>query len=211
RQRVRTPCYGASKDLSREPLLFTYQGPRCATVLVLCPQSCRRRLNMANGQSGSPRNLGDPAVSSATSRPELPGYQLQAAAAQSSAGERSERVDARGTAKRRQRSAAGRAAGSHSALIVPTKLANGPRPEPGEESEASDHGTLLRNTTNASKFDHRVHQTGADSRAGETVAADGVHLAGLPDGHRLVEGSVPAHPQGRRRGRGRGERGRIRA
>jgi hypothetical protein len=38
-------------------------------------------------------------------------------------------------------------------LIVPTKLANGPRPEPGEGSEASDHGTLLRNTTNASKFD----------------------------------------------------------
>src|SRR5262245_48905254 len=99
---------------------------------------------MANGQSGSPRNLGDPVVSSTTSRPELPGYQLQAPAAHSSAGERKERVNAGGTAKRRQRSAAGRAAGSHSALIVPAKLANGPRPEPGEGSEASDHGPRSR-------------------------------------------------------------------
>src|SRR5262249_56654995 len=55
RPRVRTPCYGASKDLSREPLLFTYQGPRCGTVLVWCAQSYRRRLNMANGNGGSPR------------------------------------------------------------------------------------------------------------------------------------------------------------
>ena len=36
----------------------------------------------------------DPAVSSATSRPELPGDQLQAPAAHSSAGERKERVNA---------------------------------------------------------------------------------------------------------------------
>ena len=49
----------------------------------------------------------------------------------------------RGTTKRRQRSAVGWAAGSHSALIVPAKLANGSRPEPGEGSEASDHGTPL--------------------------------------------------------------------
>jgi hypothetical protein len=31
---------------------------------------------------------------------------------------------------------------------------------------------LLRNTTNASKFERRVHETGADSSVGETVAAD---------------------------------------
>src|SRR5215469_12590200 len=36
-----------------------------------------------------------------------------------------------GTAKRRQRSAAGWAAGSHSALIVPMKLANGPHRSQG--------------------------------------------------------------------------------
>ena len=43
---------------------------------------------------GFPRNLGDPVVSSAKSRPELPGDQLQASAAHSSAGERKERVNA---------------------------------------------------------------------------------------------------------------------
>ena len=68
---------------------------------------------------------------------------------------------------------------------------------------------LLRNTANASKFDHRVNETGADSRVGETVAADGVHFAGLPDGHRLAERSLPAHPQGRGRGRGRHDRRRT--
>jgi hypothetical protein len=54
------------------------------------------------------------------------------------------------------------------------KLANGPRPEPGEGSEASDHGTLLRNTANASKFDQRVHETATDSNSGETIAADAI-------------------------------------
>jgi hypothetical protein len=49
----------------------------------------------------------------------------------------------RGTAKRRQRSAAGGTAGSHSVLIVPMKLANGSRPEPVEGSETSDHGTAF--------------------------------------------------------------------
>src|SRR3954447_17674745 len=45
-------------------------------------------------QWGFSRNLGDPVVSSAKSRPELPGYQLQAPAAHSSVGERNERVNA---------------------------------------------------------------------------------------------------------------------
>jgi len=43
---------------------------------------------------GFPRNLGDPVVSSAKSRPELPGDQLQASTAHSSAEERKERVNA---------------------------------------------------------------------------------------------------------------------
>ena len=43
---------------------------------------------------GFPRNLGVPVVSSAMSRPEIPGVQLQASAAHSSAGERNERVNA---------------------------------------------------------------------------------------------------------------------
>jgi hypothetical protein len=94
RQRARTPCYSAPKDLSWEPLLFTYRGTRRCAVPVWCQWSCRRRLNTANGQSVFRRNLGDLAVSSATSRPEPPGHQLQATAAHSSAAEREEGVDA---------------------------------------------------------------------------------------------------------------------
>ena len=50
-------------------MLFGYQGPCRGTAMVWCPQSCRRRLTMANGHLGFPRNLGDPVVSSASSRP----------------------------------------------------------------------------------------------------------------------------------------------
>ena len=49
----------------------------------------------------------------------------------------------RGTAKRRKRSAAGWAAGSHSVLIIPLKLANSPLMEPVEGSETPGHGTVL--------------------------------------------------------------------
>jgi hypothetical protein len=49
----------------------------------------------------------------------------------------------RGTTKRRKRSAVGWAAGSHSALIVSTKLANGSQPEPVERSEAPDYRTVF--------------------------------------------------------------------
>ena len=41
------------------------------------------------------RNLGDPVASSATSRPEIPGYQLQALAVHSSVEERNRRVQPR--------------------------------------------------------------------------------------------------------------------
>src|SRR5262249_54570640 len=68
---------------------------------------------------------------------------------------------------------------------------------------------LLRNTTNASKFDKRVHETGADSSAGEASAVDGVHLASLPDGHGLAHGSVPAYTQGWRSRGGRSDGGRV--
>src|SRR5262245_66292940 len=58
RQRVRKPCYGASKVLSQEPLPFDDQGPCRGTVGVWCPRSCRRRCGTCeNGQSGFPKNL----------------------------------------------------------------------------------------------------------------------------------------------------------
>ena len=88
------------------------------------------------------RNLGEPVVSSAISRSELPGHQLQAMAAHSSATERKQRVDPRyrqavvtkrgGTGGRNQ-----------SVLIVPLKLANSTQLEPVEGSETSSHGTVI--------------------------------------------------------------------
>ena len=107
-----------------------------ATVLPASTEHGKRTIGVSRELGRSCRLLSDIPAG-------VPGDQLQASAAHSSAGERTERVNAGGTAKRRQRSAAGRAAGCHSALIVPAKLANGPRPEPGEGSEASDHGTTL--------------------------------------------------------------------
>src|SRR4051812_3211417 len=68
---------------------------------------------------------------------------------------------------------------------------------------------FLGNTPNASKFDQRVNETGTDSRVGETVAADGIHLTGLSAGHRVAEGSIP-NAQGRCGGRRWNNRGGIR-
>src|SRR5262249_14525611 len=70
---------------------------------------------------------------------------------------------------------------------------------------------VMLKTPNASKFDNRVHETATASGVGETSATDGIHLAGLPDGHRLAEGSLPAHPQGWRSWCGRHNRGGLRA
>ncbi len=80
--------------------------------------------NMSKRIIGFSENLGDPVVSSANSRLELPGYQLQASAV-ALVRRGAKRTSAiRGTTKRRQRSAVGWAAGSHSTLIVPRKPGN---------------------------------------------------------------------------------------
>ncbi len=101
--------------------------------------------------------------------------------------ERSKSECSRGTAKRRKRSAAGRPAGSRSALIVPKKPGNSAREDPGDGKRGiGNMDSLLGNTTNAWKFDERIHETATDSRTGETIAADGIHFAGLSDGHRLA-------------------------
>jgi hypothetical protein len=89
-----------------------------------------------------PRNLGEPVVSSAESRLEIPGYQLQALAAHSSAMERKQRV-----APRYRRAVATKRGGmsdrSQSVLIVPSKVANSTQLEPVEGSETSSHGTAI--------------------------------------------------------------------
>ena len=118
RQRVRKPCYGASKDPSREPWPFDNPGPRRGTVAVWCPRSCRRRCGTcANGQSRVPKNLGEPVVSSVE-----PGWSYRVTNSRPQRRTRPPRSEKnecnRGTAQRRQRSTAERAAGSHSALIV---------------------------------------------------------------------------------------------
>jgi hypothetical protein len=79
------------------PIVGAFAFPTSGAMLRhrngLVPQSRRGRLNMGKRTSGFPRNLGGPVVSSVQSRLELPGYQLQASAAHSSAGDRTERVN----------------------------------------------------------------------------------------------------------------------
>jgi hypothetical protein len=64
--------------------------------------------------------------------------------------------------------------------------------EAGERSPCGPRGgkrgiesmeLLLGDTTNAWKFDKRIHETATDSRVGETLAVDGIHFPGLSDGH----------------------------
>ncbi len=91
---------------------------------------------------GSPGTWENPVCSSVNSRPEIPGDQLQALAAHSSARERKQRVQPR-YRQAKETKCGGMAAGRHSVLIVPTKLANSTRLEPAEESEAPIHGTVF--------------------------------------------------------------------
>jgi len=81
-----------------------------------------------------------------------PGQQLRASAAHSSAGERRGRVDARGTAQRRPRSAAGWAAGGRSALRVPWKRGNSPRRTPWREARRQSADPTEGNRLNPSRF-----------------------------------------------------------
>ena len=89
---------------------------------------------------GVPQELGSSCRFLGISRLEPPGDQLQASGGALVRRRSKPNECNRGTAKRRQRSAAGGTAGSHSVLIVPTKLANSPRPEPVEGSETPDYG-----------------------------------------------------------------------
>ena len=91
---------------------------------------------------GSPGTWENPVRSSANSRLETPGYQLQALAAHSSARERRERVQPR-YRQTKETKCGGMAAGRHSVLIVPMKLANSTQLEPVEESETPIHGTVF--------------------------------------------------------------------
>jgi hypothetical protein len=91
---------------------------------------------------GSPGTWENPVRSSANSRLETPGHQLQALAAHSDAREQRQRVHPR-YRQAKETKCGGTAAGRHSVSIVPTKLANSSRLEPVEESETPIHGTVF--------------------------------------------------------------------
>ena len=70
--------------------------------------------------------------------------------------------------------------------------------------------SLLGYAPDTWRFDERIDETTTDSRDGETIAADGIHFAGLSDGHRLAENGLPSNAQGRSAGRGRTDLDRVR-
>src|SRR6516225_9938058 len=65
-----------------------------------------------------------------------------------------------GTAKRRQRSAAGRTAGSRSALIVPLKQGNSPRRTLSREAKRRPADSTEGNMLNTSRFSHMSTELG---------------------------------------------------
>jgi hypothetical protein len=65
-----------------------------------------------------------------------------------------------GTAQRRQRSAAGRAAGSRSALIVPSKQGNSPRRTLWREARRRPTGSTEGNMLNTSRFTRMSRELG---------------------------------------------------
>ena len=98
--------------------------------------------NMANECLRFPRNLGEPCSLLGESRAEIPGYQLQASTVHLSVEERNQQVQPR-YRQAKEPKYGEMAAGRHSVLIVPLKLANSIRLEPMEESETSNYGTVF--------------------------------------------------------------------
>ena len=119
------------------------EGPRCCTFVVWCKQSCRRRMRTcANGQSWFPRNLGEPCLllgEFPVGDTGLPTPGLGGALGRQGA---KQRVQPR-YRQAKETKCGGTAAGRHSVLIVPTKLANSTRLEPVEGSETPIHGTVF--------------------------------------------------------------------
>ena len=110
--------------------------------------------------------------------------------------------DADGTAERRQRSAAGRAAGvgaPHSTDEAGEPTRRDPAEGRGRRVMEPLEGKMAGTPSPGSD----LNATTADSGTGEAIAADGVHDAGPPHRHRLAARGVPAHAQGRGGGRGR--------
>ncbi len=140
------------RTISWEPSLLSYRGPRCYSLLVWCKQSCRSRRTCANGQLGSPgtwevlsfpRQIPGWSYRVTNSRPRR-WVLVRRGAKRTSAN--------RGTTKRRQRSAVGRAAGSRSVLIVPLKQGNSPWRTLWREARRRPADSIEGNMRNTSRF-----------------------------------------------------------
>ena len=151
--------------------------------MVWCKQSCRRRTRtFANRQWWFPRNLGEPC----SLLGELPAGSYRITNSRpwrrtcppgSETNECNPRYrQAKGTKCGRM------AAGRHSVLIVLMKLANSPQLEPMEGSGTPIHGTVFEKHVECFVIRKRVHETGTDSRVGETVitAVSSIQGACLP-------------------------------
>ena len=93
----------------------------------------------------------------------------------------------------RQRSAAGRTLGSHSAPIVPWKPGNPDRGDPGEGSGASSYQTVGGKHDGDIGLRNRVHATTTDSTVGETDAGEGIDLPEPAPRFGMVARSLSAH------------------
>ena len=139
--------------------------------MVWCKQSCRRRFGTcANGQLRFPKNLGESCFcSSAISRLEIPGYQLQALAVHSSGKERKQRVAPR-YRQAKETKCGEMAVGCRSTLIVLMKPGNWSRRTRWREGK-TERGCLMLdagsgNTSEASYLESRITDTAQDSIPG---------------------------------------------
>ena len=111
---------------------------------------------------GSPGTWENPVRSSANSRLEIPGDQLQALAAHSSARERKQRVKPR-YRQAKETKCGGMAAGRRSALIVPSKQGNSPRRTLWREAKRRPVDSIEGNMSSTSRFGQHVTVTRSDS------------------------------------------------
>ncbi len=100
---------------------------------------------------GSPGTWENPVRSSANSRLEIPGYQLQALAVHSSGRERKQRVHPR-YRQAKETKCGEMAVGCRSALILPLKLGNSPRRTQWRKAKRRPADSIEGNMLNTSRF-----------------------------------------------------------
>src|SRR6516225_1998330 len=141
---VERPFAGASAVLIPGATLRHRTG-LVPAVLPASTEHGKRALGVPQELGRSCRLLGEiPAGDTGLTTPGLGGALVRRGAKRTS--------ERGGAAKRRQRSAAGRAAGSRSALIVPLKRGNSPRRTPWREARRQSADSTEGNMPNTSRF-----------------------------------------------------------